>query len=175
MSFNGSGTFLINSVGNPTVTGTTISSTWANALTADLATGLTNAICKDGQSTTTGTIPFATAVTMALTLAVTGKTRVIGGVRSESTSSVVANGAAATMFTPGAAGIYAVLAFVYDGVATATQALAIVACNRTNSRIMLQTDGSAITITQVTNDIRVNNNSGGQLTINYTYLFIPDA
>lgn len=72
MSFNGSGTFVINSSGQPVVTGTTISSTVFNALTADLATGLTNTICKDGQSTTTATIPFATAVTMASTLSVTG-------------------------------------------------------------------------------------------------------
>lgn len=63
MSFNGSGTFVINSVGNPTVTGTTISSTWANALTADIATGLTLAICKDGQSTTSAAIPFALGLT----------------------------------------------------------------------------------------------------------------
>lgn len=58
MSFNGSGVFVVNSTGNPVVTATTISSTWANALTADLATGLTTTICKDGQSTPTANIPF---------------------------------------------------------------------------------------------------------------------
>lgn len=65
MSYNGSGTFLINSTGNPVVTGTTISSVWANALTADLATGLTNAVCKDGQSTTTALVPFANSLSTA--------------------------------------------------------------------------------------------------------------
>lgn len=59
MSFNGSGTFQINSTGNPVVTMTVISSTWANALTADLGTGLSNVICKDGQTTVTANIPFA--------------------------------------------------------------------------------------------------------------------
>lgn len=39
MSFS-SGTFSINSTGQPVVTGTVISSTAFNALTADLATGL---------------------------------------------------------------------------------------------------------------------------------------
>ena len=58
MGFNGTGTFLINSTGNPVVTGTTISSTWLNALTADLATGLTTTLTKDGQSTPTANIPL---------------------------------------------------------------------------------------------------------------------
>ena len=60
MSFNGSGVFNINSTGNPVVTATTTSSTWANALTADLGTGLTTCITKDGQTTTTAAIPFGT-------------------------------------------------------------------------------------------------------------------
>lgn len=72
MSFNGSGVFVINSSGQPVVTGTTISSTVFNAFTNDIANGLTNCITKDGQTTTTSTIPFASAVTMASTLAVTG-------------------------------------------------------------------------------------------------------
>lgn len=58
MSYNGSGTFVINSSGQPVVTGTTISSTVFNALTADLATGLTNCITKDGQQTITANIPW---------------------------------------------------------------------------------------------------------------------
>jgi hypothetical protein len=58
VSFNGAGTFVINSTGNPVVTGTTISSTWANALTADLATGLSTCILRDGTQTLTANIPF---------------------------------------------------------------------------------------------------------------------
>ena len=56
MSFNGSGTFLINSAGQPVVTNTIISSTAFNALTADLATGLSTCLTKDGQSTPTANI-----------------------------------------------------------------------------------------------------------------------
>lgn len=58
MSFNGTGTFVINSTGQPVVSGTTISSTVFNALTADLATGLSTCITKDGQSVVTANIPF---------------------------------------------------------------------------------------------------------------------
>jgi len=59
MSYNGSGTFLINTAGQPVVSGTVISSTAFNALTADLATGLSTAITKDGQTTITANIPMA--------------------------------------------------------------------------------------------------------------------
>jgi hypothetical protein len=60
MSFNGSGTFVINSTGQPVVTGTVISSTAFNALTADLATGLSTALTKDGQTTPTADLPMGT-------------------------------------------------------------------------------------------------------------------
>ena len=60
MSYNGSGTFNINSAGQPVVTGTTITSTAFNLLTADLATGLSTAMTKDGQSTPTANIPMGT-------------------------------------------------------------------------------------------------------------------
>jgi len=66
MSYNGSGTFQINTSGQPVVTGTAISSTVFNALTADLATGLSTAITKDGQTTTTARIPFALGINSSL-------------------------------------------------------------------------------------------------------------
>jgi len=66
MSYNGSGTFQINSTGQPVVGGTIISSATFNALTADLATGLTTAITKDGQTTTTARIPFALGINSTL-------------------------------------------------------------------------------------------------------------
>ena len=56
MCYNGSGVFTINTAGQPVITGTTISSTTFNNLTADLATGLTTALTKDGQSTPTANI-----------------------------------------------------------------------------------------------------------------------
>jgi hypothetical protein len=58
MSYNGNGVFLINTAGQPVVAGTVISSTAFNALTNDLANGLTNVITKDGQTTPTANIPM---------------------------------------------------------------------------------------------------------------------
>ena len=54
-----SGTFSINSSGQPVVTGTVISSTAFNALTADLATGLSTCVLKDGTQTITANIPMS--------------------------------------------------------------------------------------------------------------------
>jgi hypothetical protein len=59
MSFNGNGVFLINTPGQPVVSGTTITSTAFNALTTDLASGLTNTITKDGQTNITANIPMS--------------------------------------------------------------------------------------------------------------------
>jgi hypothetical protein len=60
MSYNGSGTFNINTAGQPVVTGTVITSTAFNLLTSDLATGLSTALTKDGQTTPTANIPMGT-------------------------------------------------------------------------------------------------------------------
>ena len=55
MSRNGSGTYTL-PAGNPVVTGTTISSTWANNTMTDLATALTGSLASDGQTTATGNL-----------------------------------------------------------------------------------------------------------------------
>ena len=87
MSYNGSGTFQINSSGQPVVTGTVISSTAFNALTADLATGLSTAITKDGQTTTTSRILFAQGISSTLTTdstsATTGSIISAGGISTQ--------------------------------------------------------------------------------------------
>jgi hypothetical protein len=84
MSYNGSGTFQINTSGQPVVTGTIISSTAFNSLTADLATGLSTAITKDGQTATTVRIPFAQGINSTLvtdsTSTTTGSIITAGGV-----------------------------------------------------------------------------------------------
>lgn len=59
MSF-ASGTFSINSSGQPVVTGTVISSTDFNNFTADIATGLSTCVLKDGTQTITANIPMST-------------------------------------------------------------------------------------------------------------------
>ena len=58
MSFS-SGVFSINSTGQPVVTGTVISSTVFNDFTADIATGLSTCVLKDGTQTITANIPMS--------------------------------------------------------------------------------------------------------------------
>ena len=53
MSRNGSGVYSL-PAGNPVVTNTTISSTWANNTLADIATALTGSVAADGQTPMTG-------------------------------------------------------------------------------------------------------------------------
>lgn len=55
MSRNGSGTYSL-PAGNPVVTATTISSTWANNTLSDIANSLTQSIAADGQTTITGSL-----------------------------------------------------------------------------------------------------------------------
>jgi len=55
MSRNGSGTYSL-PAGNPVVTNTTISSTWANNTLTDLATAMTGSVAADGQTTITGNL-----------------------------------------------------------------------------------------------------------------------
>jgi hypothetical protein len=55
MSRNGSGTYTL-PAGNPVVTGTTISSTWANNTLSDIANSITGSVASDGQTTMTGAL-----------------------------------------------------------------------------------------------------------------------
>lgn len=57
MAFNGSGTYTL-PAGNPVVTGTTISSSWANTTLSDIASALTNCVTRDGQSPATANVPL---------------------------------------------------------------------------------------------------------------------
>lgn len=58
MSYNGSGTFAL-PAGNPVTTNTAISSSVHNTTLSEIATGLSTAICKDGQTTITANLPMA--------------------------------------------------------------------------------------------------------------------
>ena len=59
MSRNGSGTYNL-PAGNPVVTGTTITSSWANNTLSDMATALTGSIAADGQTPITGNLNMGT-------------------------------------------------------------------------------------------------------------------
>ena len=67
MSRNGSGTYSL-PAGNPVVTGTTISSTWANNTLSDIATALTGSLASDGQTTATGNLNMGSNEIINVTL-----------------------------------------------------------------------------------------------------------
>ncbi len=53
------GSFSLYATGNPVVTGTTISSSWANNTLSDIATGLSTCVLKDGSQTITANLPMS--------------------------------------------------------------------------------------------------------------------
>lgn len=59
MSRNGSGTYTL-PVGNPVVSGTTITSAWANSTLTDIANALTGSVASDGQTPMSGTLNMGT-------------------------------------------------------------------------------------------------------------------
>lgn len=59
MSRNGSGTYSL-PAGNPVVTGTTVTSSWANSTMTDIANALTQSVAADGQTPMTGSLNMAT-------------------------------------------------------------------------------------------------------------------
>jgi hypothetical protein len=59
MSRNGTGIYSL-PAGNPVVTNTTISSTWANSTLTDIATALTGSVAADGQTPMTGNLDMNT-------------------------------------------------------------------------------------------------------------------
>lgn len=58
MPRDGNGSYNLPSDVNPVVPGTIIESTWANSTLDDVATGLTNSVAKDGQTTPTANLPM---------------------------------------------------------------------------------------------------------------------
>jgi hypothetical protein len=68
MSRNGSGTYTL-PAGNPVVTGTTISSTWANNTLTDLASAMTGSVASDGQTPMTGSLDMNSNQVINLTTA----------------------------------------------------------------------------------------------------------
>ena len=58
MSRNGSGTYSL-PAGNPVVTGTTITTTWANTTLSDIASSLTGSVAADGQTPMSGSLNMA--------------------------------------------------------------------------------------------------------------------
>jgi len=59
MSRNGSGVYNL-PIGNPVVTGTTITSSWANTTMQNIADALTQSVASDGQTPMAGNLNMAT-------------------------------------------------------------------------------------------------------------------
>jgi hypothetical protein len=59
MSRNGNGIYNL-PAGNPVVTGTTITSSWANTTMQNIADALTQSVAADGQTPMSGTLNMAT-------------------------------------------------------------------------------------------------------------------
>lgn len=83
MSRNGTGTYNL-PAGNPVVTGTTISSTWANTTLADIANGITGSIAADGQTPITGALVGTNGT---VTFGGTGQTRIPVGTTAQRSAS----------------------------------------------------------------------------------------
>ena len=83
MSRNGSGVYSL-PAGNPVVTGTTISSSWANTTLSDIATALTGSVASDGQTPMTGNLQM-------------GSNKVTGLAVATSTGDALSYGQAATV------------------------------------------------------------------------------
>ena len=66
MSRNGSGTYTL-PAGNPVVSGTTITTTWANNTLNDIASSLTGSVAADGQTPMTGALNMANNKIIAVT------------------------------------------------------------------------------------------------------------
>ena len=83
MSRNGSGTYTL-PAGNPVVTGTTISSTWANNTLADMATAITGSVAADGQTPITGAL---TGTNGTVAFGGVGQTRIPSGTTAQRSAS----------------------------------------------------------------------------------------
>jgi hypothetical protein len=82
MSRNGTGTYNL-PAGNPVVTGTTISSTWANNTLSDMATALSGSIAADGQTPITGALIGSTDT---VTFGGTGQIQIPNGTTAQRSS-----------------------------------------------------------------------------------------
>jgi len=111
MSRNGSGTYNL-PAGNPVVTGTTITTTWANTTLNDIAASLTGSVAADGQTPMTGALNMAnnkitsladgTVSTDAATLGQVNT--VVAGYQTIITATGILKGAGAGSVSAGTAG-----------------------------------------------------------------------
>jgi hypothetical protein len=111
MSRNGSGTYNL-PAGNPVVSGTTITTTWANTTLNDIAASLTGSVAADGQTPMTGALNMATNKitnlvdgTVSTDAATLGQVNtVVAGYQTIITATGILKGAGAGSVSAGTAG-----------------------------------------------------------------------
>jgi hypothetical protein len=125
MPYNGAGIFTL-PTGNPVVTGTVISSSWANNTLSDIANnGLSNCITKDGQTTPTANIPLGGFRLTGVAAAVDTTDAVNAGQLQAGTMNVLSavggtGDAITAVASPAPTALVAGMRFVYTPVATNT-------------------------------------------------------
>jgi len=159
MSFNGSGVFNINSSGQPVVGGTTITATAFNALTADLATGLTTCLTKDGQTTATANIPMGNHKITGLAAATTSGDALSYG-QAATVSTLTATGSASITGAITGASLVTTGAVTIGGTTTLQQALEKVTISATAATGTVQFDALTQAILYYTT------NASGNWTLN---------
>lgn len=184
-----SGTFAVYTPGTPYVTATTISSTVANSVNSDFATGLSTCLLKDGTQTVTANIPMssfkitglgaptATGDALSEGAAIGGTTpAAIHGTTYNSSSgvtAVTASGAAVTLFNLAslAAGVFDVFAYLPNAGAVYLS-WARYGYDGTNARLGTTDLGANMSLTLSGTSAQATQSSGSGQAITYTYLRI---
>lgn len=153
MSFNGSGVYTPPASDFPAVTGTTISSTKYNNVLNDVATGLSTAICKDGQTTVTANIPMATYKFTGLgNGSAATDSAALGQVQGQAVNWCATAGGTADALTltpsPAITAVAAGQVFRFKAASTNTTACTLAISGL--STIAIQSNGSALVANQIT-------------------------
>lgn len=152
-AFNGSGTFVISGTGLPFTTNTTISSTVANQLNSDLATGLSTCLTKDGQTTPTANITL-------------GGYKITNIAAATTTGDALSYGRAATVTTLATTGATTLgAALTYGGVTLSN------AVTGTGNMVLSASPTLTGTLTAATISASGNVSSGGTLTVGNSHLY----
>jgi hypothetical protein len=149
MPYNGAGIFTL-PTGNPVVTGTVISSSWANNTLSDIANnGLSNCITKDGQTTPTANIPLGGFRLTGVAAAVDATDAVNAGQLQAGTMNVLSavggtGDAITAVASPAPTALVAGAHFVYTPVATNTLSNPTINIASLGAKTIKRSDGAGL-------------------------------
>lgn len=153
--------------GNPVVTGTTITSTWANTTLADIASALTDSLPRDGSAAMTGNLPMGTFKVAGL-----GNASALGDALAFGQTGAYLQGLSSDTNTVNISGGAATNALSATNLSTAAAATQVVQCihlatSGDNYLIRFGAGGSAINVgvdyNRAGNAIRYNTTSDARL------------